>query len=115
MQFSVGIPSGDTGLAMPFGAHQASATRPQRFQKNKKSKKESRRRLRSSRTSAAKTRPGIASTSSAQETSETTPPVTDEPTNERGETVCGHYRIKYIHSLEKCRHFVEKIRKCPQK
>ncbi|KAM9930742.1 hypothetical protein OXX59_000305 [Metschnikowia pulcherrima] len=115
MQFSVGIPSGDTGLAMPFGAHQASAIRPQKFQKIKKSKKESRRRFRSSRTSAAKTRPGIASTSSAQETSETTPKVTDDPINEPVKAVCGHYRIKYIHSLEKCRHFVEKIRKCPQK
>ncbi|KAM9899492.1 hypothetical protein OXX69_009456 [Metschnikowia pulcherrima] len=115
MQFSVGIPSGDTGLAMPFGAHQSSVTRPQKVQKNKKSKKEGRRRFHSSRTSAAKTRPKIASTSSAQEILETTPPVTDEPTNEPGETVCGHYRIKYIHSLEKCRHFVEKIRKCPQK
>ncbi|KAM9913757.1 hypothetical protein OXX69_001292 [Metschnikowia pulcherrima] len=123
MQFSLGIPSGDTGLAMPFGAHQASATRPRKFRKNKKTKqnkkakKANRRRSRSGRTSADMMEPENAPVSGAQEASETATTETDESIDEpsEDEAVGGHYRILYEHSLTKCRHLVEKIKKGPQK
>ncbi|KAM9901978.1 hypothetical protein OXX79_004215 [Metschnikowia pulcherrima] len=123
MQFSLGIPSGDTGLAMPFGAHQASATRPRKFRKNKKTKqnkkakKANRRRSRHGRTSAAVMEPEIAPTSDEQEAPETATTETDESIDEpsEDEAVGGHYRILYEHSLTKCRHLVEKIKKGPQK
>ncbi|KAM9889501.1 hypothetical protein OXX79_012115, partial [Metschnikowia pulcherrima] len=91
MQFSLGIPSGDTGLAMPFGAHQASATRPRKFRKNKKTKqnkkakKANRRRSRHGRTSAAVMEPEIAPTSDEQEAPETAATETDESIDELSE------------------------------
>ncbi|KAF8000415.1 hypothetical protein HF325_005344 [Metschnikowia pulcherrima] len=61
--------------------------------------------------------PEIAPTLDEQEAPETATTETNESIDgpAEDEAVGGHYRILYEHSLTKCRHLVEKIKKGPQK